>query len=114
MCRDGGVFCSLLLVENIYRTQQTRFHFNPIHRHCVDYRTTSRVKLTPMRVRKAVITAAGRGTRMFPATRAIQKEMLPIIDQDGKTRYGAVGFDPKDRPKDKFGRMVRHLLKIKE
>jgi len=36
-----------------------------------------------MRVRKAVITAAGRGTRMFPATRAIQKEMLPIIDQDG-------------------------------
>ena len=37
-----------------------------------------------------------------------------LIDQDGKTRYGAVGFDPKDRPKDKFGRMVRHLLKIKE
>lgn len=36
-----------------------------------------------MRVRKAVITAAGRGTRMFPATRAIQKEMLPIVDQDG-------------------------------
>lgn len=37
-----------------------------------------------------------------------------LIDQDGKTRYGAVGFDPKDRPKDKFGRMIRHLLKIKE
>jgi len=37
-----------------------------------------------------------------------------LIDQDGKTRYGAVGLDPKDRPKEKFGRMVRHLLKIKE
>ncbi len=34
-------------------------------------------------VRKAVITAAGRGTRMFPATRAIQKELLPLIDTDG-------------------------------
>ncbi len=35
------------------------------------------------RVRKAVITAAGRGTRMFPATTTIQKEMLPLMDCDG-------------------------------
>jgi UTP--glucose-1-phosphate uridylyltransferase len=34
-------------------------------------------------VRKAVITAAGRGTRMFPATRVVQKELLPLIDTDG-------------------------------
>lgn len=34
-------------------------------------------------VRKAVITAAGRGTRMFPATRSIQKEMMPLVDRDG-------------------------------
>lgn len=39
-----------------------------------------------MRVRKAVITAAGRGTRMFPATRSIQKEMLPLVDTDGLVR----------------------------
>lgn len=39
-----------------------------------------------MRARKAVVTAAGRGTRMFPATRSIQKEMLPIVDWDGLTR----------------------------
>jgi len=39
-----------------------------------------------MRVRKAVITAAGRGTRMFPATRSIQKEMLPLVDTDGVVR----------------------------
>lgn len=36
-----------------------------------------------MTTRKAVITAAGRGTRMFPATRAIQKELLPLVDRDG-------------------------------
>ena len=35
------------------------------------------------KVRKAVITAAGRGTRMYPATTTIQKEMLPIMDRDG-------------------------------
>ncbi len=37
-------------------------------------------------VRKAVITAAGRGTRQFPATRSIQKEMLPLVDRDGVTK----------------------------
>jgi UTP--glucose-1-phosphate uridylyltransferase len=36
-----------------------------------------------MKVRKAVITAAGRGTRMYPATTTIQKEMLPVMDTDG-------------------------------
>src|SRR5207302_979011 len=35
------------------------------------------------RVRKAIITAAGRGTRMYPATTTIQKEMLPLMDRDG-------------------------------
>lgn len=35
------------------------------------------------KVKKAVITAAGRGTRMYPATTTIQKEMLPVMDTDG-------------------------------
>jgi UTP--glucose-1-phosphate uridylyltransferase len=39
-----------------------------------------------MRARKAVITAAGRGTRQFPATRSIQKELLPLVDKDGITK----------------------------
>lgn len=39
--------------------------------------------LSVKRARKAVITAAGRGTRMFPATRSIQKELLPLVDRDG-------------------------------
>ncbi|MDA2923321.1 UTP--glucose-1-phosphate uridylyltransferase GalU [Acidobacteria bacterium AH-259-L09] len=33
------------------------------------------------RVRKAVIPAAGMGTRFLPATKAIPKEMLPIVDK---------------------------------
>src|SRR5579872_6839430 len=33
------------------------------------------------RVRKAVIPAAGLGTRLLPATKAIPKEMLPVVDK---------------------------------
>ena len=33
------------------------------------------------RVRKAVIPAAGLGTRFLPATKAVPKEMLPVIDR---------------------------------
>ncbi|MFD2305635.1 UTP--glucose-1-phosphate uridylyltransferase GalU [Enterococcus termitis] len=34
-----------------------------------------------MNVRKAIIPAAGLGTRFLPATKAIAKEMLPIVDK---------------------------------
>lgn len=34
-----------------------------------------------MRVTKAVIPVAGLGTRMLPATKAIPKEMLPLVDK---------------------------------
>jgi len=34
-------------------------------------------------VRKAIIPVAGYGTRMFPATKVIKKELLPIVDEDG-------------------------------
>lgn len=33
-----------------------------------------------MKVRKAVILAAGYGTRFLPATKAVPKEMLPVLD----------------------------------
>ena len=33
------------------------------------------------KVRKAVIPVAGLGTRMLPATKAIPKEMLPLVDK---------------------------------
>ena len=34
-----------------------------------------------MQITKAVIPVAGLGTRMLPATKAIPKEMLPIVDK---------------------------------
>jgi UTP-glucose-1-phosphate uridylyltransferase/mevalonate kinase len=38
---------------------------------------------TGQRVRKAIIPAAGFGTRLFPASKAAKKELFPIIDRDG-------------------------------
>jgi UTP--glucose-1-phosphate uridylyltransferase len=38
------------------------------------------------KVRKAVITAAGKGTRQYPASSAVQKEMFPMVDRDGLTK----------------------------
>jgi len=34
-----------------------------------------------VRVRKAVLPAAGFGTRFLPATKAIPKEMIPLVDR---------------------------------
>ncbi|WP_026503615.1 sugar phosphate nucleotidyltransferase [Butyrivibrio sp. NC3005] len=34
-------------------------------------------------VRKAVITVAGFGTRMYPFTRGVKKEFAPVLDKDG-------------------------------
>jgi UTP-glucose-1-phosphate uridylyltransferase/mevalonate kinase len=38
---------------------------------------------TGQKVRKAIIPAAGFGTRLFPASKATKKELFPIIDRDG-------------------------------
>lgn len=38
---------------------------------------------TGPQVRKAVIPAAGFGTRLFPASKATKKELFPIVDRDG-------------------------------
>ena len=37
-------------------------------------------------VRKAVIPVAGFGTRLYPATRGVKKEFLPVIDRDGMAK----------------------------
>lgn len=37
-------------------------------------------------VRKAVIPAAGFGTRLFPASKVFKKEFFPIIDRDGRAK----------------------------
>jgi UTP--glucose-1-phosphate uridylyltransferase len=38
-------------------------------------------KLKPKRLRKAVLPVAGLGTRFLPATKAMPKEMLPVVDK---------------------------------
>ena len=38
------------------------------------------------KVCKAVIPAAGFGTRMYPATKALKKELFPIVGKDGRTK----------------------------
>jgi len=49
--------------------------------HCLSLVLRSRT-----RVRKAVIPAAGFGTRLFPATKAIKKELFPVVDRDGRIK----------------------------
>ncbi|MBN2092099.1 UTP--glucose-1-phosphate uridylyltransferase [candidate division KSB1 bacterium] len=36
-----------------------------------------------MKVRKAIIPAAGLGTRLFPVTKVVKKEFFPIVDKSG-------------------------------
>ena len=38
------------------------------------------------KVKKSVIPAAGFGTRLFPATKVVKKELFPIIDQSGRAK----------------------------
>jgi UTP--glucose-1-phosphate uridylyltransferase len=49
----------------------------------LDFRSTHPyyARMADARVRKAVIPAAGLGTRFLPATKAAPKEMLPLVDK---------------------------------
>jgi UTP--glucose-1-phosphate uridylyltransferase len=38
------------------------------------------------KVRKAIIPTAGRGTRQYPASSLVRKEMFPLVDRDGLTK----------------------------
>lgn len=42
---------------------------------------TSQPTLAKSRVTHAIVPVAGRGTRFLPATRAVPKEMLPVVDR---------------------------------
>ncbi|GAB4243818.1 MAG: UTP--glucose-1-phosphate uridylyltransferase GalU [Stanieria sp.] len=42
--------------------------------------------MSQKKVRKALIPAAGFGTRLFPATKIVKKELFPIIDRDGRAK----------------------------
>lgn len=41
---------------------------------------------THVQITKAVITAAARGARQYPASDPVQKAMLPLVDRDGLTK----------------------------
>jgi len=38
------------------------------------------------KIKKAVIPAAGFSTRMFPASKAVKKELFPVIDEEGRAK----------------------------
>lgn len=42
--------------------------------------------MSTQRIRKAVIPVAGLGTRHFPASHAVKKELFPVVGQDGIAR----------------------------
>ncbi len=49
--------------------------------------TCLKLTLSPgRRVRKAIIPAAGFGTRLFPATKGLKKELFPVIDREGRAK----------------------------
>src|SRR5207302_6021390 len=50
-------------------------------RHQSDLPLPSRVSRAAMKIRKAVFPVAGLGTRVLPATKAMPKEMLTIVDK---------------------------------
>ena len=80
-----------------------------------------------MSVRKAVIPAAGLGTRFLPATKAVPKEMLPVVDvpaiqlvveeavRAGLTDVLMVSGRTKRTLEEHFDRVVEleHLLEAK-
>ena len=52
-----------------------------LNRHVRWLQIAKRMIEKPQRVRKAVLPAAGLGTRFLPATKAQPKEMLPVVDK---------------------------------
>jgi hypothetical protein len=71
---------------NVRLRFEGRGHFTPLP--CFDdtsclFLALSNLTETKMRIKKAVITAAARGERLYPVSDTIQKAMLPVIDVDG-------------------------------
>src|SRR6266576_3815159 len=72
---------------------------------------------TSAAVRKAVIPAAGLGTRFLPATKAVPKEMLPVVDTPTiqyvveEAVSAVLGGDDFIHPSDP---LLRRLLEVRE
>jgi UTP--glucose-1-phosphate uridylyltransferase len=63
------------------RIPPVRIRVYTVHQFDLEYETDDVEKVFALKVRKAVIPAAGFGTRMLPATKAVPKEMLPILNK---------------------------------
>jgi UTP--glucose-1-phosphate uridylyltransferase len=73
----------------------------------------------PMKIKKTVIPAAGLGTRFLPYTKAIPKEMLPMLDkpsiqliveeglESGITEFNIIANDDKPELKSHFSHQSR-------
>ena len=80
----------------------------------------SKIMSSPMKITKAVIPAAGLGTRFLPYTKAIPKEMLPILEKpsiqliveegldSGITEFNIIANDDKPELHNHFS----HLPKL--
>ena len=62
-----------------------------------------------MKVRKAIIPAAGLGTRFLPATKAQPKEMLPLVDKP-LVEARQLHVEPCLDPRASQRRLLRELL----
>lgn len=81
---------------------------------------TSQIMSSPMKITKAIIPAAGLGTRFLPYTKAIPKEMLPILEKpsiqliveegldSGITQFNIIANDDKPELQNHFS----HLQKL--
>ena len=61
------------------------------------------------KIRKAIIPAAGLGTRFLPATKAQPKEMLPIVDKPTIQYISKRAFHSPQRPTGVNEHMSAHL-----
>jgi UTP--glucose-1-phosphate uridylyltransferase len=87
---------------------------------------TSQIMSLPMKITKAVIPAAGLGTRFLPYTKAIPKEMLPILEKpsiqliveeglaSGITEFNIIANDDKPELRNHFFHMPRLEALLKD
>ena len=75
---QGDGTAQLLVKDRQTQEKVIKIIESELHMQCL-----SLVLSSAKKVRKAVIPAAGFGTRLFPATKAVKKELFPIIDKDG-------------------------------
>lgn len=78
---QGDGTAQLLAKDALSRAKAAEIIVRDLGMTCLDL-TVSPAK----RVRKAVIPAAGFGTRLFPATKAIKKELFPVVDGNGRAK----------------------------